>query len=273
MAQGPTAARRPHEEELTRGETAAYLYCIVRKSARPRLVRAPDGLPGSGSPQAVQAAPSMWLILALVPLARYGPDPLADTLRDLDRVAELAVAHEAVVEHVAQLAGATVVPMKMFTMFSSVERAVAEMQQRRRDIAAVLDRVAGCEEWGVRITPTPGPRPKHTSSARPKSGTAFLAARKQVRDEARAAAGRASGAAAVAFSELSALAKESRRRGDAPAGATPPLLDAAFLVPVRSRAKFQSAVRRIVRRGSESGLTVTLTGPWPAYNFVHLSAD
>lgn len=215
----------------------------------------------------------MWLILARVPLERYGPEALEDALRDLDRVAELAVAHEAVVEYVAQLAGATVVPMKMFTMFSSVERAVTEMHDRRRAIEAILDRVAGCEEWGVRITTGRPPGTRHARSERPRSGTAFLAARKQVRDEARAAIRRANGTAALAFSELSSLAKEARQRGDAPAGAIPPVLDAAFLVPTRARGKFHTAVKRISRGAAQSGLAVTLTGPWPAYNFVHLPGN
>jgi hypothetical protein len=215
----------------------------------------------------------MWLIVALVPLSNYGSESLEDTLRDLDRVAELAVAHEAVVEYVAQLAGATVVPMKMFTMFSSVERAVAEMQDRRKSIEAVVDRIAGCEEWGVRITTGRPPRTKPAVSDRPRSGRAFLAARRQVRDEARTAIRRANSTAALAFSELSTFAKETRQRSDAPTGATPPLLEAAFLVPARSRAKFHTAVKRIARSAGESGLAVTLTGPWPAYNFVQMPGD
>jgi hypothetical protein len=46
------------------------------------------------------------------------------------------------------------------------------------------------------------------------------------------------------------------------------LLDAAFLVPARRGAAFRAEVRRQVKELSGSGLVVSLTGPWPAYNFI-----
>jgi hypothetical protein len=202
-----------------------------------------------------------------VPLGRYGPERLETSLRDLKWVAEVAVAHEAVVEHFARLPESAVVPMKLFTMFSSNDRALAEMQQRRRVIDAVLKRIAGCEEWGVRVTG--GPR-QAVSAAAPeaKSGTAFLAARKQLRDDARAAVVKAASTAAAVFDELAPFSKDARRRDDSPPGAVPPLLDAAFLVPFGKRAKFRVAARRASKLCADAGVTLTLTGPWPAYNFV-----
>lgn len=64
-------------------------------------------------------------MLASVPLAQYGPGALEASLRNLEWVSEVALAHEAVVEHFVQLRGVLVVPMKLFTMFSTVERARA----------------------------------------------------------------------------------------------------------------------------------------------------
>jgi hypothetical protein len=209
----------------------------------------------------------VWLIVADVPLSQYGQEPLAVTLRDLDRVGELAVGHEAVVEHFATMPGTTVLPMKMFTMFSSAARAIAEMRDRRKTIEAALKRVAGCEEWGVRVTAS-SIQITNAPLTRPKSGTAFLAARKQARDSVRIAAQQARDVAGSVFLELSRIARESRRRDEVPVGATPPLLDAAFLVRVRDRAKFRSAAKRQADNCSAAGAEFTLTGPWPAYNFV-----
>jgi hypothetical protein len=107
------------------------------------------------------------------------------------------------------------------------------------------------------------------SPARPRSGTAFLTARKQARDASAAAAAAAATAAEAAFSALVDIARDGRRRApDAPAAAAPPLLDAAFLVPARSRTKFHAAAERAARDVARSGGTMTLTGPWPPYNFV-----
>jgi hypothetical protein len=131
----------------------------------------------------------------------------------------------------------------------------------------VLKRIAGCEEWGVRVT---GAARQAAREAAPEvtSGTAFLAARKKLRDNARAAVVKAASTAAAVFDELAPLSKDARRRSDTPPGAVPPLLDAAFLVPFGKRAKFRTAARRASKMCTAAGVTLTLTGPWPAYNFV-----
>jgi hypothetical protein len=46
------------------------------------------------------------------------------------------------------------------------------------------------------------------------------------------------------------------------------LLDAAFLVPVAKSGAFRSAVRQRTRGLRDAGITMSLTGPWPPYNFV-----
>jgi len=233
----------------------------------PRTDGVPSGLPGGTRPSVIAAGRSLWLVVSSVPLDRYGPGTLETALRDIDWVAEVAVAHEAVVEYFARLRNAAVVPMKLFTMFSTEERAAAEMQQRRKDIDAVLRRIAGCEEWGIRVTQG---RVRAVSTPLPeaRSGTEFLAGRKRARDNARAAVEKAATAAAMVFDELSPMAKDARQRVEAPAGAVPPLLDAAFLVPSARRARFRGAARRAARTCAEAGAEMTLTGPWPAYNFV-----
>ena len=94
----------------------------------------------------------VWAVTAEIPLTRYGSEQLEARLRDINWVADIAVRHEAVVEYFAAGRGATVVPLKLFTMFSSRERAAADLASRRAEIAAVLKRIRGCQEWGVRVT-------------------------------------------------------------------------------------------------------------------------
>jgi hypothetical protein len=53
----------------------------------------------------------------------------------------------------------------------------------------------------------------------------------------------------------------------------PPLLDAAFLVPTGKRARFQAAARRLAQACARAGADLTLTGPWPAYNFVQHAGE
>lgn len=246
---------------------ATYLYCVVRSARQPSVARVPTGLPGGVRPRVVAAGRSLWLVVSQVPLERYGPERLETALRDFEWVADVAVAHEAVVEHFARLRNTAVVPMKLFTMFTTEDRAAVEMEGRRQEIDGVLKRIAGCEEWGVRVTrgaQQVGP----VAVPEVRSGTAFLAARKRSRDSARAAVEKAAAAAASVFDGLSPLAKDARRRDESPAGAVPPLLDAAFLVPAAKRARFRVAARRAAKVCADAGARMTLTGPWPAYNFV-----
>ena len=261
---------------MARATTAVYVYCVVRAARRPSLARVPAGLPGGTRPAAYPLAASIWLIAAEVPLDAYGPPHLEPRLRDLDWVSEIAVAHEAVVEHLARSRGATVIPMKLFTMFSSIDRALADVRRRRAAIDRTLRRIAGCEEWGIRVARVP---PAHAAAARgngggPTTGAAFLAARR----DARAAAAQARAAAALradeAFNRLRRHAKDAHRRDRAPEpGTNPPILEAAFLVPLGKRPAFKAEAKRQAVSLASAGAAMTLTGPWPAYNFVAASGD
>lgn len=251
--------------------TATYVYCIVHAPRAPGTARAPRGLAGATRPSIAAVTRSLSLVRATVPLESYGSGPLEAALQDLQWVAEVAVAHEAVVEYFARQAGVTVIPMKLFTMFTSDARAIEEMRSRGRDLEAVAKRIAGCEEWGVRMTRrlAASRPPRRGLDVKPSSGAAFLAAKKEARDVARAAVHASTESAEHAFTTLASIARDARRRDDAPEGASaPPLLDAAFLVPATRRARFKAAVRKLAATSAKTGAKMTLSGPWPSYNFV-----
>jgi hypothetical protein len=245
---------------------ATYAYCVVRSKRKPTR-RVPPGVPGSERPAAHDLGRHLWLVAASVPLRQYGPAALEPLLRDLEWVGKIALAHESVVEHFAGSPGATVIPMKLFTMFSTLERAVADMVRRRAELERVMQHIEGCEEWGVRVT-RGDPRRPTRPGARPRSGAAFLAARRQAREESRSVLLDAAEAAESAFSSLCGIARDGRRRTAAAPGAAAPLLDAAFLVPARRRARFHAAAERLAEDVARRGGRMTVTGPWPAYNFV-----
>lgn len=248
-------------------DRAVYVYCLVRSARKPAAATVPPGLPGGERPAPSKLDDRLWMITAGVPLDRYGPGPLEASLRDIDWVTSIALAHEAVVEHFVRAPGASVIPMKMFTMFSTDARAAAEMRKKRRELDEVFARIDGCEEWGVRVT-RGALQTSPVKGAKPRTGAAFLAARKQTRDEARNAVAAAAEAADAAFAALSEIAREGRRRTDGVPGGVAPLLDAAFLVPARRRSRFHAAAERAAKDVALRGAVMTLTGPWPAYNFV-----
>jgi hypothetical protein len=250
---------------------ATYLYCVVESPRPPALARGPRGLPGAERPRALEAGGGLWLVVADAPLARYGEAAIARGLRDLAWVAACAAAHEAVIEHAAR--GGAVVPMRLFTLFAEDARALAHLRARRRRLERVLARTRGRQEWGVRVSlddgrARPGPRAATAGAARAGAGTAFLLRKKAQRDSARAEALAAVRAADRAFRDLAGRAAAARRRPPPAASAGSILLDAVFLVPAARAAAFRTMVRALARRLRDRGCALTLTGPWPPYNFV-----
>lgn len=242
---------------------------MIAAPSRPRALRARRGLAGTGPVRLLDVEVGMFLAVADAPPDRYGEDAIARGLRDLEWVSRAAIAHEAVIESFG--AARAVLPMKLFTIFSSDERALAHVRGERARIAAAVKRVANHQEWGVRValdrsraTATKR-RPSHDAS-----GTAYLKRKKLQRDAAIERAEHARDTIAHLYDRLSARASDSTRRsaGEPPTASGPLLLDAAFLVP-RSRAKaFQAVVGREARNLAGRGYGLTLSGPWPPYSFV-----
>jgi hypothetical protein len=101
-----------------------------------------------------------------------------------------------------------------------------------------------------------------------RDGTAFLLRKKRQRDATRDLTESAIREADRAFVELEHRAHAARRRTPPAGGPVRILLDAAFLVPAARAAAFRSAARALGRRLDAHGCALTLTGPWPPYNFV-----
>jgi hypothetical protein len=251
---------------------AIYLYCLVRAAAEPAAAAAPPGLPDLSPPRALAVGEGLWLIVAGAPLPLYGSAEIQRQLSDLSWVSDRALAHEAIIEHFA--GAGTVLPMKLFTLFASDERAIANVRDNRERLERVLDRVAGRAEWGVRIR-LDDVRAREVLAAEAReggqsSGTAFLLRKKLEQDASRELAGRLRAEMDAVFAELAAGASEAVRREPAasPESGGRLLLDAAFLVPAQSDAEFEAIVERCASRLAPRACDVTLTGPWPPYHFI-----
>jgi len=254
---------------------ATYTYCVVAHATRPRTPRT-GGLPGVGPVRIIDVDRGLYLAVADAPLDQYGTDAINRGLANLDWVSRAAVAHEAVVE---SFAGASaVLPMKLFTIFTSDDRALAHVRSQRTRIAATARRVANHQEWGVRVILDRAPAAANPSGARGAgggpngrpSGIAYLTQKKVQRDAGLERARRAHATIAALYDRLAAYATLARRKAprELPVQGGPLVLDAAFLVPRRRARSFQSLARREAKSLAPLGYGLTLTGPWPPYSFV-----
>lgn len=261
--------------------TATYLYCVVKSEETPAVApaakgkaRAPAGLASAGPTRVIDVGDGYTIVVATVPLSIYSAEAIEDKLRDLDWVGAAASAHESVVERAGQRG--TVVPMKLFTIFSTDDRAVAHVRKMKRGLDSVVARIAGCEEWGLRILfdETRAAKAKAASAKKaaakaPVTGTSFLLRKKAHEESRRRLTSEAKHEVDDLFTRLEKTAKRAVRR-------PPPnrelagqvLLDAVFLVPEKRIEKFKSTVAGSAKDLAREGYHVTLTGPWPAYSFI-----
>jgi hypothetical protein len=228
-----------------------------------------------GSVRLLDVDRGRWLVVADAPLSRYSSESINQKLSDLDWVSRAAVAHEAVVE--SFIDQRAVLPMKLFTIFSSDERALDQIRGDGRRVDALVRRVANQHEWGVRVTFDRSQAQRSRKAGRSagrsrgaRTGAAYLTEKKAQRDAAAELAQHARETVFELYDRLDARARMARRRtaSDLPLEGGPLLLDAAFLVPRARATGFRAFVARESRRLARLGYHVTLSGPWPPYTFV-----
>lgn len=273
--------------------TLSYVFCLVRGARRPVVRAVPDGMPGGSGLRAIEVGDQLWAIVETVREADYGESALARGLQNLDWVGERAVAHERVIERF--LSAPAVLPMQLFSMFTSDERVVEHVRTDRRRVARILKRIDRKVEWGLRLTwdekaarekidrkHAGVPRRSRTLSAkaakagadlsgpREREGSSYLARKRDILDVNRAQLAEARVEAGRLYKAISREATEALRRTslERAAPGSRLLLDAAFLVPVAKAAAFRASLRKHTRGLHGSGVAVSLTGPWPPYNFI-----
>jgi hypothetical protein len=271
--------------------TATYVYCIVAVASRPRMTRSRAGLQGLGAVRLLPMAPAepadepstraarplrLFAVVADAPLAAYSEAAIARGLTDLEWVSRAAIAHEAVVE--SFIASPAVLPMKLFTIFSSDARAIAHLARQRPQLQAVAARVQGHREWGIRVvldragavTAAAPLRSNRRPADATASGAGYLQRKKAQHDAVGDLARRAHEVVTDLYDRLARAATQATRRAATtmPPPGAPLLLDAAYLVPTTRSRTFQSTAARQARALKPRGYVVTLTGPWPPYSFM-----
>jgi gas vesicle protein GvpL/GvpF len=252
-----------------------YVYCLVWNPRPPALGRPPRGLPGAGAPRVLPGGEQLWLVVSDAPQEKYGKEAIDRGLKDLDWVSACAVGHQSVIGRFAR--AKAVIPLKLFVLFRSDERAVAHFRAQRARLRRLAERVSGHQELGVRILFDEAAAAKAadreatrgTQARGGSGGTGFLMRKQALRDAGAVAAAEARARAEGVFEQLSGLASDATRRmpevGDPTAGRL--VLDAAFLVPAGKVSAFRAAVKRVAKPLPDCD-EVTLTGPWPPYSFV-----
>lgn len=256
-----------------------YLYGYVPARAAVDLDDAPAGI--AGRPLELVDCGDVRAVVSRVPADAYSPERIEAGLADMSWLAEQGIAHERAVA--ALVDRSTVVPMRLFTLFSSTEALVADCAQRAAWLGDSIARLDGVRQWDLKVSfdaarmlDTIGQSNEEVAAIDAEMEAAAPGRRyllQRQRDEvARGAVRRTAVALAdQAFASLSGIARDSRRLpppGSAEPDQLPVVLNAALLVERAREDELRDAARVEAERLGRHGIDVACSGPWAAYRFV-----
>src|SRR5437870_11517544 len=114
---------------------ATYVFCVIASARRPRVASKVHTLAGMAPVRLLDVQPGLYLAVADAPLSRYEETAINRRLADLEWVSRAAVGHEAVIESFTR--ENAVLPMKLFTIFTSDARALEHIASQRGRIASL----------------------------------------------------------------------------------------------------------------------------------------
>ncbi len=224
----------------------------------------PASVPGAGAPRLLAIDRDVWAVVADAPLARFTGDALQHEMQDVEAISRHAFSHAAVIEFVFRRG--PVIPLKLFTLFSSDEKVRAHVRSRLAALKRMFTALRGLEEWGVRIFA--GDVEAEASRAL-ESGRDYLQLKKRLHEETVAPPPATIRAVNGAIGSLGRLASRTRKEKFPPPGrGRPYVTGASFLVRATRRAAWKNHAARIAASLAAEGHRLDLSGPWPPYHFV-----
>lgn len=262
-------------------EHGTWVYAVVNGAdgadgVDPNLLAGMTGV--AGEPPRTTSANGLTAVVGTVPLATFGEDALRRNLEDIDWLARVAQAHDAVVATVARAVPA--VPFRMATVYFDDSGVGALLDGRGDGFRATLARVAGRAEWGVKalldVSGLSGAEPAAAGGQRGSgAGAAYLRRRREhhlVREQIDQLAVDHADAIHAALTALAVDACLHRPQSPALAQQKlPMILNAAYLVEDDAAGDFAHAVGRLAEQ--RTGVELELTGPWPAYSFASIGLE
>ncbi|MFF3561237.1 GvpL/GvpF family gas vesicle protein [Streptomyces sp. NPDC002574] len=253
----------------------SYAYAVLREGAAAAKDLPADLAGVAGAPVRLVPGPhgaELAAAVSAVPAADFQEAALRRNLEDLTWLEAVARAHHTVIE--ALSARATVLPLRLATVYLDDSRVGAMLAGGRAMFTACLARLEGHLEWGVKIyvedAPDEAPgAPPAREAADLSPGRAYLRARRvqrSSREDAHRDALRAAERVAAIGRELAAdHARHRVQQGQLAGDAGENVVNDAYLV-ARDHAEDFRARAQDAAAGL-TGVRVEVTGPWAPYSF------
>jgi hypothetical protein len=261
-----------------------YVYGIVPASLSPAA--APAGLDDAevrlqGLEDGAPAA-----LVSVLDGDRYEPRALEATSGDVEWLSPRAIAHDRVLTWASDKGA--VVPLPMFSLFSSADAVRTMLRDRSADLSVTLERLARGREYALRVYRvdselldgmtrlSPRLADIAESAAASSPGQRYLLERKldtEKKLELRTVTQRLVDeiVAELAPHAVSHVRSPIPRATDDGTARGVLVLNAAFFVAPSSLDAFQRTLTMLIERHRTNGLRFDFTGPWPPYHFANES--
>ena len=248
-----------------------YVYAITREAVTPEA----EAVDGS---RRFETATIDRLSATFTPVdsQAFSQEVIDQRAGDLEWLGAIGYRHQSVVSELMK--STAIVPLRAFTLFSSIEALRSYMHEQHELLSKTLDRLAGKQEFTLKIELEParwsdaitsrvswlGDLVREISASAP--GKAFLL-KKKLDDEKKKASHAAEDAllGEIEKAVLDRLAcetlAESRQRRE---GAFPQI---NVLINRDEEAMLQELRDELGARYEHEGVTLAVTGPWPPYTF------
>ena len=239
-------------------DRAIYLYAVTATSASRRVLSA-LGVDGVAPVEGVPAGPLMCWI-SVVDGAEYGTQ-IEKNMENLEWLAAASVRHQQVVAEIAALTD--VLPARFATVFLSLDSLFQHTARNRKPLEAALQKISGCEEWGVKVFVEPQAVRRAAATAASgadylKQKASLLRTRSEPREDVEIT---------ELVNQLREVATSTAPSGKVSSGQPGLQWQGAFLVPRKNRQKLQRILERFAAKwGPER--RIDCSGPWPPYSFV-----
>lgn len=256
-----------------------YLYCVTDGEPNLQQTEASENdlycVHGNG----------LYAVVRTVEEQEFGAEGIRRNMVDFHWARSKASAHEKTIEQV--MTGTDVIPFRFGTLFGTDGSLRAMLEQYGEEFKAILTKLAGKEEWGLKIycdreklkaglVGTGGEFSRLEDQIKASAtGKAYLLKRQKDALVETALNERADECGRVSHDLLKKLSCEARINRLLPKEVTEReeeiVLNAAFLVDKRGTDDFLNTVNGLKSRYQDKGFLIECTGPWPPYNFCGLS--
>jgi hypothetical protein len=258
------SAQSSTDRTTATSSNATYVFCLVQSAKAPSLRGVPSSVPGAGAPRLLAVDRDVWAVVADAPIERFTGDQLQQELQDVEAISRHALAHASVIEFFFRRA--PVIPLKLFTLFSSDEKVRAHVRTRLGLLRRMFTQLRGLEEWAVRIV---AGEVEAESARTLDSGRDYLQVKKRMHELTVAPPRAAMRAANGALKSLGQLASKTRKDAfPAPGRGRPYVTGASFLVKAKRRGEWKKFTAKLAAELAAQGHRLEMSGPWPPYHFV-----